>query len=410
MLQSTLSKYQKGLRSNIWKIFALTFFRWFGLIIPVLTIFFKNEIGMSQNDIVLLTVFGTVIVLLTEIPSGYFADKFSRKLSLILSSSSVVIALLIMIPATKTLHLFLAEIFWALSVVFKSGSDTALLYDSLVELKETDKFHKLQGQMQSYWSVAEGTAAILGGLIAAYFSLRAPLYFQAPIAGLAVIIAFSLTEPKRHVFEDPDSNIQNILKAIKFTLIEKATLRWIILTEAFIGVGEYFIIWFIQPYWESIGIKIIYFGILWALLQFNIAFWAYLSHKLSKLNPVWIFLTAIVFESLAYLYLGLFSNYFGILIIFIFGTFRGLLKPFLSTIINHEAPSEMRATIISVQSMISSLSFTIIAPLLGYYADLYSSQTAFLIAAGLIGSLSLISLTLYTLSSLKPTHRTTIQN
>jgi len=399
MTQIPLTKYQKGLRSNIWKIFALTFLRWFGLIVPVLTIFFKDEIGMSQNDIVLIIVYGTAVVLLTEIPSGYFADKFSRKTSLVLASIAVSISVIGMILSTKMSHILFTETFWSLSVVFKSGSDTALLYDSLVELKETDRFHKLQGQMQSYWSVAEGTAAIIGAAIAAYFSLRAPLYFQIPIALSAILVALSLTEPKRHVFEDPDSNIQNILKAVKFTLFKKATLRWIILTEAFIGVGEYFIVWFIQPYWESIGVKIFYFGILWALLQFNIAFWAYISHKLSKLNPVWIFLTAIIFESLAYLYLGLFSNYFGILVIFIFGTFRGLLKPFLSTIINHEAPSEMRATVISVQSMVSSLAFTIIAPFLGYFADLYSSQTAFLIAAGLISSLSLVSLFLYVISS-----------
>jgi MFS family permease len=403
---TNLEKYHIGLKGNIWKIYAFSFLRWLSFIIPVLVLFFKKEINMSQSQIIILQVFFTVLVLLTEIPSGYFADKFSRRTSLIVAAICVSIATIGYTLSQTFWQLLIFEIFYALSNVFKSGSDTAILYDSLAELNETDDFHKIQGRMQSSWSLAEGISAIFGGIIAAYLGLRAPLYFQIPVILMLIPLAFSLVEPKRHTFEDPDSNWQNIVKAIKFTLVKKATLRWIILCEAFIGVGEYFIIWFIQPYWESLHIKIIYFGLLWALLQFNIAFWAFISHKLNKINPIKIFFTAILFETLAYLYLGLYTNYLGVLVIFIFGTFRGLLKPFLSTILNHEAPSEMRATINSVQSMTSSLCFSIIAPFLGYSADLYSSQTAFLIAGTLIGSLSLISLSLYALSiSKSSTHK-----
>jgi len=350
---------------------------------------------MTQNQIVLTQVYFTIIILLTEIPSGYFADKFSRKLSLTISALLVTCSMFAYIFAQNFWHVIIIETFLAFSIVFKSGSDSAIIYDSLVELDETDNYHKIQGRMQSSWSVAEGLAAILGGFIAAYFSLRAPLYFQFPIIALIVPLSLSLTEPKRHVLEDPDGNLQNILKAIKFTMINQSSLRWLILTEALLGAAGFFMVWFIQPYWESTQINIKWFGILWALLQFNIAFWAFVSHKIKKEQVGQLFLLFIIIQTISYCYLGMYYNLIGVLLIFIFGLIRGLKKPLLMDILNEKAPSELRATVISVQSMVSNLTFSIIAPFLGYTADLYTIQTTFKIASATFAILSLLTLTLY---------------
>src|SRR5919198_4501461 len=55
--------------------------------IPIITIFWKEQIGMSFMDIMLLqSIFGAAVVLL-EFPSGYVADRLGYRLSLLVSVS-----------------------------------------------------------------------------------------------------------------------------------------------------------------------------------------------------------------------------------------------------------------------------------------------------------------------------------
>jgi len=68
----------------------------------------------------------------------------------------------------------------------------------------------------------------------------------------------------------------------------------------------------------------------------------------------------------------------------------------LADLINHRVGSEYRATAISVSSMIGRFGFVILAPLFGYFTDLYSLSTAFLV----LGSFFVI-VSLYCFFSLK---------
>lgn len=390
-----MSQLTKKLESNIPKMYCLTFIRWFLLIIPVLVLFYRNEIGMTQGQVIIVQVYFTTIVLLTEIPSGYFADKFGYKTSIVISHILYFLAILTYCFAQEFWHILAVETLLGLGLVFKSGADSALMYDTHVDLQKTDQYHKVEGKNQAAFSIAEGLASIIGGLIATYLTLRAPLYFQAIVAFIGIPIALTLTEPKRHVFEDPTANWQNIKSAAKFALVQNANLRWVILIKMVLDFGGFFMIWFIQPYWEMAGVPLSLFGILWALLQFNIAFWAILSHKLKEENLAKVLLASIAIQCIAYIFLSLSISIIGILMIFTFGAIRGLIKPIYINYINHRTMSHMRATVLSVESMVSSLGFATLAPFIGYSADLYSMQTAFLISAGTVAVLGITFLALF---------------
>ena len=149
-------------------------------------------------------------------------------------------------------------------------------------------------------------------------------------------------------------------------------------------------VWFIQPYWELANIPLAYFGILWALLQFNIAFWAVMSHKFKEKSYSRLLIIFTILQITAYIFLAFNVSIIGVFVIFIFGALRGLNKPMYVNFINHRTPSHMRATVLSVESMISSLTFSIIAPFMGYISDIYSMQTAFLVSATTITILGFI--------------------
>jgi len=72
-------------------------------------------------------------------------------------------------------------------------------------------------------------------------------------------------------------------------------------------------------------------------------------------------------------------SFYSLLYILIIYLVRGLATPVLRNFINKETDSEIRATILSIRSFCIRLTFSILAPLLGWISDVWSLNHAFLI-------------------------------
>lgn len=70
---------QFSVKSNIWKMQVLNFINWFLVIIPTLVIFYQAH-GLSMKQVMIIQAVFSISLVLIEIPSGYFADRFGRKI------------------------------------------------------------------------------------------------------------------------------------------------------------------------------------------------------------------------------------------------------------------------------------------------------------------------------------------
>ncbi|NOQ55343.1 MAG: MFS transporter [Nanohaloarchaea archaeon] len=61
--------------------------------------------------------------------------------------------------------------------------------------------------------------------------------------------------------------------------------------------------------------------------------------------------------------------------------FYGLRNPVIHHLLNLEVTSRNRATVMSASTFMGQLGFAIFAPIIGYLADLYTIDTAFMISA-----------------------------
>jgi hypothetical protein len=86
----------------------------------------------------------------------------------------------------------------------------------------------------------------------------------------------------------------------------------------------------------------------------------------------------ILFSSTAYILLGLFQATWAIVFLFIFYLVRGINGPVLNDYINRCISSEIRATVLSVKSLVGCVMFVIIGPAVGMISDTYSLSMAFL--------------------------------
>jgi MFS family permease len=368
---------------NILKLFIIKGALWFMIIMPIIILFFQDN-GLSLQSIMILQACYSLSVGLMEIPSGYAADILGRRKTLILGCVLAFIGFSLFSISYNFWWFLVAEILLGLGNSFISGADTALMYDSLLEVKAENRFLKYEGRSISIGNFSEAAAGLLGGFLAA-ISFRYPAYAQVIVAFLAIPFALSLTEPSTHK-ERLKSSWNSIFKVVHFSLIEHKTLRTHIIYSSIIGVSTLMMAWLAQPFLKDIGVNMKNYGLVWALLNIIVGVFAFRAHYIEKRFTELTSLYLIGFITVfTYFFIGSHMSYLSLLILFLFYANRGYATPLLRNYINRYTESNVRATVMSVRSFIIRISFAIIAPFIGWIADNHSLNSAFY-TMGIIGT------------------------
>ena len=273
--------YTRALRANLWKLYLIQTCRWFLLLMPVLVLFYQEN-GLDLQDVFIVQAFFSVCIIVFEVPSGYFADRLGRRQSMLIGTISAAIGFGIYAFSDTLPEILCAQFFIAIGGSFISGSDTALLYDTLIELKQADQYQRIAGRLGSIGNFSEGIAGLLGGLLA-LLSLRTPLYYQAALMLVAIPLAWSLTEPERHTGERGESTFKAILAIVRYALHGHAEIKWLILYSSLVGNSTLTIVWLVQPYLQSVNLPLAFFGAAWAALQFSVGLFAINAYRIESL-------------------------------------------------------------------------------------------------------------------------------
>lgn len=345
---------------------------------PVFVLFYEeNRLGLQ--DIFVIQAFYSVCVILFEIPSGYFADVLGRKRSMLIGVTFSAVGFTTYAFAYTFNEFLLVQFLLAVGASFVSGSDTALLYDSLIQLGRQNEYQKVAGRLASISNFSEGVAGITGGLLA-LISLRTPLYYQAALTILVIPLVATLVEPERKTVDRSKISCKAILKIVRYALHGHAEVKWLILYSSLIGTSTLTIVWFVQPYLRIVGVPLAWFGVAWAALQFSIGLFAINAYKIETfLGRKTSLISLILLASAGYLLLSQFQTKWALPFLFIFYLVRGINSPVLNDYINKCVNSEVRATVMSVKSLVGRLMFTILGPVVGWVNDTYSLSDAFLV-------------------------------
>jgi len=347
-----------------------------------MTLFFLER-GLTLFQIMLLQSIFAISMIIMEIPSGYFADRLGRKASIVVSIILMAFGFLLYYASFNFWMFVLSEIIIGLGASFLSGSDSALLYDSLIETNNKEMFKKYEGKRGSLSLVSESIASVLGGFIAK-ISLSLPLLVQFFITLAALPFGILLKETKIHM-EKRRSFVKDIKTIINYSKNKK--IKWFFLLNAFILNSTLVMFWFIQPLLKQVGLDIKYFGFVMAALLLISAYFSYLGERYEKalgINKA--LLSLVILAPLGYGLIILFNSIYGIVFLALFYIVRGLAKPILSDYINKMIDSKVRATLISLNNLISRVIFSIVSPFIGLIADKYSLN----IALGFSGLLFLV--------------------
>jgi MFS family permease len=371
----------RSISGNIPKLYLIKISKWFMLTMPIIVLFYQEN-GLNMQDVLTLKGIYSVAIVILEIPSGYIADVWGRKKSLILGSILGCVGFIIYSFSSNFSGFLLAELTLGIGSSFISGSDSAMLYDSLQKMGKEKEYLKQESRVMSVGNFAEALAGIAGGSLA-LISLRTPFIFQSFIAFIAIPASIFLLDPNQNS-EKVKIGFQHILSIVKFALWDNAQLRWNIVLSSVIGCATLTLAWFIQPYLRDLNLEVSTIGIIWTLLNLTVGFVALWAYKVDEyLGKIGTSIFIVIGISIGFILTGWFNSLIGIGVLFFFYFVRGIATPVLKNYINQITQSEMRATVLSLRNFIIRICFAIIGPFLGWYTDHFSLSSA-LMLAGLI--------------------------
>jgi MFS family permease len=366
----------KNLPSNAIHLYLIKIAKWFNLVMPIVVLFYQEN-GLSMSQIFILKSIYSVAMVATELPSGYLADVWGCRKTILFGAILGTLGILIYSFSSDFYSFVFAEIVLGIGFSFISGADSAMLYDSLKAENRENEYIKYEGRITSGGNFAEALAGVAGGLLAS-ISLRTPYYFQIVVAAIAIPAAYFLKEPQ-HTLERTHLKMMEIISIVKLTY-RQPEMRSAILISSFTGAATLTYAWFVQPYFQKAGVPVSVFGILWTLLNLSAGVFSMFSYRierfLGKRNSL---LFIVIFISLGFILTSLEISLVGIAILFGFYMVRGLATPVLKDYINQYTDSKVRATILSVRNLEIRIIFAAVGPVLGYLTDTFSLQTALMV-------------------------------
>ena len=194
---------------------------------PIIVLFFQEH-GLSLTEVMIIQAIYSLSVAMFEIPSGYIADLFGRKHTIVLSTIFSFSGYLVFSFFGGFYAFAAASTLVGIGGSLISGSDSALLYDTLLETGDKKTYTKIEGRNYAIGNFSEATAGILGGFLAVS-SIYLPIYEQTGILFLSIPIALTLVEPTMHEENKIERSYKAIFGVVKFAMVENAKLRWLII-------------------------------------------------------------------------------------------------------------------------------------------------------------------------------------
>ncbi|MBC7963534.1 MAG: MFS transporter [Steroidobacteraceae bacterium] len=366
----------KNTHSNIRKLYAFSFLQMTLFPMAIITLFWKDHIGLSLTQILLLQGLLSIVMVVMEYPSGYISDRIGYRAALNIASLLGMAGWGLYSLATSFAHVMAAEILLGISLAFISGSDSALLFESLKQEGSEQNYTRHQGRMGGYAQAGEALGAVFAGLLYAYAPML-PFLLQIGVWLLALLLTRSLVEPPREIAPHA-SHLLEAFRTARYAFVENRNLRYTILLNSVLGIASFYPVWLIQPYMQQAGVPLTWFGPVWSGANLTVAIFSLASHRAGRYlgDRLMVVLFLILIAS-GYFGLGLIGGMWGFLFYYLLTSMRGLRGPMMLNLTQKECPSANRAGILSLQSLCFRLLFVCSGPLVGMLADRAGVMQAF---------------------------------
>ena len=365
---------------------------------PVLAILFI-DLGLTLDQFVFLNLIWAATIFLFEVPSGALADTIGRRSLLIAASVLMLIEMvcLLVAPLNGGTTLFalcvINRVCSGLSEACASGADEALAYDSLPTDQRAVAWDRLLGSAMRWRSAGFVVSMIVGGvlydpqmvnaLLPASHHLSTELVHRLPVALVlcqALVCLFITLRMIEPIHMSAGASVGHV---VKLTL---NTAYWVvthtrILVVVLIGVAVDSIVrnfaTINSSYFRLIELPEWSFGFLGAATGVLLWFVPGIAQRLNTRFSLFANLAFIAVATLVgLLALVPFWPVYGVVPAMFLMTMMGFLGFTLSRVLNEEAESSQRATVLSVKGLLFNLGYGIFSLVFSSLLNHFPKQPA----------------------------------
>lgn len=364
------------MKRNLYLMYTTAFLQGLVFYGPV-SLLFRMERGLSVGEFFFLDFLLMIIGIVTEVPWGYFADKYGYKKTLVISYSLFFLSRVALLFCHGFNDFLGQTILMAISLSGISGCDIAFLYNSC----GSEKTEKIFGRYR-----ASGSFAFFIASICSYFIISKSMEFAVFLTVIAyglsvVMICFT---KDIDIEKSIDKKCISIKKCLENLKSFKHIFIFIIATTVIADISYGISINLGQLHFKGIGLEIKYLGYISAfseLLGMLSCKTYILSNKFGQYKT----LKAMIVVMLICIAILIFNKSIFVSIIAIVGL-SGLISMISPIVldIKNKSISKNRATMLSVYSMVGSVASAFISMAIGFCADIYLKY-AFMICFAIMG-------------------------
>lgn len=368
--------FKKSYRHNIALVGVSEFFGFFG--ITSFWLLFLSQHGMSFGQIGILESLFHLTSLLSEVPSGVLADRFTYRTNLYLGRLKSILSCLFMLFGQGNFWIYVFGMVlnaWAYN--FDSGTSTAMLFESAKEAGLENKFLKFSSFVSA---VAEATRT-LGAVVAGFFIhglLDMTYVIQIFFSLIVIILIAMMKEPAFKKEREEPASLSRILKTVvREFKVNRHLFYWLITSQVFCVIMCMFYFYYqneleILPSWQisllMLISSVINIGAVWLASKIGQQFKAVALLSILVGLTGMLYVLAITKLPLIYMIIYLMTD----------GLYAFFL-PIFNNALQVMIPSDVRATMLSVTAMFFSLFMIVIFPMTGFLIDWLGFVLTFLL-------------------------------
>jgi MFS family permease len=371
---------------------------------------FLLDAGLNNTEAFAANAFFSVGMVLFEVPTGVVADTRGRRFSFMLGAGVLLVSTLLYLVMWQIEAPFigwaLASILLGLGFTFFSGATEAWLVDALSATGFEGNLETVFGRGQTIAGVAMLGGSVLGGVVAQLSSLGMPYVLRAILLGVALLAAFWFM---RDLGFKPKTDVRTVDAMRDITRgsidggLRNRPVRWMMLAAPFTGGIGIYVFYAMQPFLLELYGDPNAYSI--AGLAAAIVAGAQIVGGLSvpivrrffslRTNAI---LLAVALESVILVAiavvgfnmdgLGMTAFYLAIALLVGWALVAAVVGPIRQAFLNGVIPSEQRATVLSFDSLMSSLGGVVAQPALGRVADMSGYAASYLVS-GVVSALAL---------------------
>jgi len=354
------------------KLYMFRFLDDFILVYPVYVLLFQNS-GISPFQISVLLAIWSITTLILEVPTGIWADKYSRRNLIILGELIRALGYLFWLIGGNFWMFAIGFILWGAKGALTSGTFDAFVYDELKDIGKTDQYESIRGRIKASGFMGVALALVLGGVVAEISYVAVLILSVIGTLASAAVFA-SIDEVKITESTEEKKWLEFLGDVIRQGRNNKTLLYLMLFFSLIMGVfgsaDEFF-----PLIYKDYGLSTSLVGIFSALMYVSLTLAGVSVGKISAK-----FKTSsgeVLFVGLAgtlITIVALFKTPIILVLLPVAGYFYGISEVRLEARLQHQIKSNQRATMLSINSLLFESIATVITLVIGYLSSKYGMQ------------------------------------